>query len=325
VDELIIRFLGGQTSSFEAERLKRWREEAPENEAYFQEMALVWELTTPEPAEVDTPPPPKAGELLSRSSPLPFKKPPRRWRNLGPWGLLAASLAALAIGPRFLGDSSPTPSATHIGPEEGSLTVTLADGSYARLAPGSILEEYDEPGQRRVSLRGRAFFAVARDESRPFTVSAGSGAVRVLGTRFQVEDAPGGEVRTVVVEGLVALSNEFGSVEVEGGELARAEPGQQPVASRPEDLRGYLDWPDGILVFQGTPLHQVVQEVSRHFGKPLRVSGEDARNRRVTAWFGPEGFQEVVESLCLVTGSFCEESPDGVLITSPGGEEGGAP
>ena len=43
----------------------------------------------------------------------------------------------------------------------------------------------------------------------------------VLGTRFEVSDQDG-QVRTVVVDGSVAVSNEHGSVEVVAGGLARA-------------------------------------------------------------------------------------------------------
>jgi ferric-dicitrate binding protein FerR (iron transport regulator) len=59
----------------------------------------------------------------------------------------------------------------------------------------------------------------------------------------------------------------------------------------------------------------VAEEVSRHFGRSLQVVGEEIQNRRVTAWFGTERFEEVAESLCLVTGAVCDFSGAGASMT----------
>lgn len=320
MDDLIIRYLGGHASRFEAERLKQWRDESRENESYFQDVARVWELTAPEPGKGETPAP-RAEDLLGTASDNLGWVTRIRTRPLARWGLLAASVAALAIGVQTFRPSTPEPFATHQAPEDRSLTVTLADGSFARLAPGSTLEEFENPQGRDVALKGRGFFAVARDETRPFTVRAGSGEVRVLGTRFQVEERTGGEIRTAVVEGRVAVSNQDGSVEIGAGQMAQASEGSPPTISQPEDIYAFMDWPDGVLVFQGTPLSHVAQEVSRHFRRPIQVVGEEIRNRRVTAWFGTESFEEVAESLCLVTEALCDASGEG-MVMSPMDAEG---
>ena len=313
MEDLIIRVLGGNASPFEVERLKRWRGRTRDNEQHFQEVARIWELTAPEPAvPVSDPPPVEA--VLESSVPTPrirFRGPRG---SLGRWGLLAASLAAVAFGIRGIGYAGPQPSATYQAPDRESLTVTLADGSFVRLAPGSYLDEYDTDGRREVSLEGRGFFAVSRDEARPFIVRSGPGEVRVLGTRFEVAQEGDRAVRTVVVEGRVAVSNADGSVEIGAGEMAQVISGAPPVASGAEDIYALLDWPDGILVFQGTRLSQVAEEVSRHFHRPIEVVGEDFGDRRVTAWFGTETFEEVTESLCLVTGAVCGSSGDGVTM-----------
>lgn len=335
MDELIIRVLGGAASSFEEERLKRWRETAQENEARFQEMAQVWALTAPEPLVPSWGPPdvetilqdgdeqgheasvlPIRGGRGSSSGTLGRKR--IHWRAIG---LLAASVAALAFGIRVVGFSGPEPLATYRATQGQSLTVTLGDGSYARLADGSVLQEWSVDGRREVSLEGRGFFAVARDENRPFIVRAGGGEVRVLGTRFQVV-AEGRDVETVVVEGLVQLTGDGGSVEVPAGSLARIRDGQSPSVGEVEDVYGLLDWPDGILVFQGTPLSLAAREVSRHYGRTLQVTGSDLENRRVTAWFQGEPFEAVAESLCLVTEALCRSVDTGVSMGLEG-ESGG--
>ena len=320
VDDLIIKILNGAASPFEEERLRRWREATPENEESFQEMAQLWSLTAPE-SVVPASGPPSVQEILA-AAPVAIKL--RTARNRLPWktlGLLAASVATVGLGIQFLGPSGLEPAAIHRAAQDRSLTVTLNDGSFARLAEGSTLQEWEIDGRREVSLEGRAFFAVARDETLPFVVRAGMGEIRVLGTRFQV-DTGGGEVRTVVVEGLVRVSNDVGSAEVPAGNSARMKVGESPRVLEVADPRAQMDWSEGILLYQATPLAQVVMEVSRHYGRTLEIDGADLANRRVTAWFQGEPFEAVAESLCVVTEATCRADGEGVTMALSGGGGG---
>jgi len=318
VDDLIIRVLSGKATPFEVERLRRWREEASENDALYREVAQVWSLTAPEPV-TSIPEPPPVEEILRGATPEEGIGGPRRRQRTkgGPppwtvWGLMAASVAALALGIRVVGFPGPSALAEYPAPGDGPRTVTLEDGSFVRLAAGSMMRVWDTEEAREVSLEGRAFFAVTRDEARPFTVRTSSGEVRVLGTRFEVAEEAA-SVRTIVVEGRVAVTNAHGSVEVPAGGLARMSREEAPATEMPEDIWALLDWNEGILVFQDTPLADVAREVSRYFGRPFSVSDPDLGNRRITAWFQVEPFQEVVESICLVVDATCSFDAEGAV------------
>jgi ferric-dicitrate binding protein FerR (iron transport regulator) len=85
-------------------------------------------------------------------------------------------------------------------------TLHLADGSTVVLYANSTLK-YPEPfeGQRRaITLEGKALFTVAKDEARPFIVTAGSIETTVLGTEFSVTASPE-EVRVRLYTGKVKL------------------------------------------------------------------------------------------------------------------------
>ena len=74
------------------------------------------------------------------------------------------------------------------------------------------------------------------------------------------------------------------------------------------------DWPAGTLLYRDTPLAQVALEVGRHFGLPVVVEGEELQVTRITAQYGAESFQEVVESLCAVTAAACTIDEGGAVI-----------
>jgi transmembrane sensor len=86
--------------------------------------------------------------------------------------------------------------------------VVLPDGSTASLNTNSEIRVHFTHHHREVVLtRGEALFAVARDELRPFEVTAGGNAVRALGTCFSVRLRAAGKVEVLVLQGEVAVDN----------------------------------------------------------------------------------------------------------------------
>src|SRR3546814_951836 len=114
----------------------------------------------------------------------------RRWTD----SLAAAAVLVLAVGAGWrLWDPMQPPQryATAIGQQHD---VALEDGSRVRLDTNSALVvRYSRKHRDVVLERGRAQFDVAHAPQRPFTVHAGPGTVRAVGTQFQVrhQDDPG--------------------------------------------------------------------------------------------------------------------------------------
>ena len=139
------------------------------------------------------------------------------------------------------------------------------------------------------------------------------GDTRVLGTRFEVSSRDD-DFRVIVVEGRVAVTSTLGqSAEVAKGQVASLSTNGDFSVTTVDDVYALLDWADGMLLFQGTPLAQVAEEVSAHFG--VTVSVQDGLSARtLTAWFADESLDEVVESICLLVQAECERDPDGFNI-----------
>jgi transmembrane sensor len=339
LDELIIQVLNGDAPPDAAERVRRWRADSEENELRYREMSQVWSLTEPVAPSIAESPvdvsvilkaaeerrddegrrvehrPAEGGD---DTAVVPLSRArPRVGLGSGTlrWGLaLAAGVAAVALGIR-IGTLAPEPDplASYLAPDGSPSLLTLDDGTFVKLAAGSALDVLESEGERRVRLSGRAFFAVARETGRPFVVQSGAAQTRVLGTRFEVSETER-EVRTIVLEGRVAVSNDQGSVNVPSGSLARAVEGLAPTSETPDDVYALLDWPGGLMLFQDTPLSQVALEVERRFGSEVRVEGVDLRALRISGTFEDQDFEDVVLALCETTGARCELTADGVSI-----------
>lgn len=327
MDEFIIQILRGDATPSVTERVRRWRDESPENEAQFRSVARVWSLTEPAAGREHSRPvdldvilmgAEARREAQDSVATIPISIARRRFtfgRHAAGWSVaLAAGIAAIALGIRMdVFTPGPRPTASYLAQASTPTTVSLDDGSFVKLAAGSRLEVWYSEDERRVSLHGRGFFAVAHQAGRPFIVESRGTETQVLGTRFEVSET-GGEVRTVVVDGRVALSNESGSVEVSAGSLGRATDGIGPTTETPPDIYGLLDWPTGLMLFQSTPLDRVAAEVGRRFGRALEVQGEDVGALRISGTFEEESFEEVVLALCETVGAECALTEQGATI-----------
>lgn len=86
-------------------------------------------------------------------------------------------------------------------------TIQLGDGSLVTLGPGSSIRYY-EPfvhNRRDISLAGQAWFTVAKDTLRPFTVYAHDIATTALGTQFMISTLVKDKVQVRLFEGKVVV------------------------------------------------------------------------------------------------------------------------
>lgn len=309
MDERIIRVLRGDASEIEVRQVERWRAESGIHEREYEETAHVWSATE---RDRSWPTSPGGAFLRSVAEDRRRKSGARAERRalirspLVGYGVAAAVVVLAFLGLARAGDRSGVGLLAPVGSttlEGGLSTLALTDGSTVRLARGGRVSFPNLPDRREVVLDGRAFFAVAEAAS-PFVVRGDVGQVTVHGTRFEVI-ATDDSVRVVVVEGIVTVDNDLGSVRVTEGQVVRVVPSSAPQVSDLADVWSLLEWPNGLLVFQATPLRMVAAELERHFGVRMEVDPELA-GRRVTGWFDEEDVMEVVDGVCLIVGARCE-------------------
>ncbi|THU05107.1 iron dicitrate transport regulator FecR [Lampropedia puyangensis] len=164
------------------------------------------------------------------------------------------------------------------GPAE-TREVDLPDGSRIALNFSTSLRIRYYPRHRETTLTaGEAFFRVAPDARRPFTVDSGSSQVRVVGTAFNVRAAPPRLV-VKVLEGKVEVRPDrtretARTLLLSAGAGVSIDPatGQHTAVAAPAGTVG--DWRNGQLVYEQTPLADVAADLARYLGEPVVVEGE---------------------------------------------------
>lgn len=155
--------------------------------------------------------------------------------------------------------------------------IDLPDGSHVALNANSRLQVRYYPRRRETVLdQGEAFFQVAADAGKPFTVDSGGSQVRVVGTAFSVRAAPP-ELVVQVQQGRVEVrSRTHPQVPVlamgpgVGVAIDPASGRRRSLSVVPEDV---AQWRSGQVYFKRAPLRQVAEELSRYLGQPVEIEG----------------------------------------------------
>jgi transmembrane sensor len=163
-------------------------------------------------------------------------------------------------------------------------TVALADGSTLWLNTDSAVDVEVDTHRRHVRLmRGEAFFDVRRDPARPFTIDAGLGQVRVLGTAFAVR-RDGDDVVVTVQRGRVRVSGGgTAPVEIVPNQRVRVHASDAMKRVELADAEDELAWRNGQLVFVDRPLSEILAEVGRYDSRMLLVRYPQANRVRMSA------------------------------------------
>lgn len=186
-------------------------------------------------------------------------------------------------------------------------TFTLPDSSSVTLAPGSTLSLQKHKDKRLVQMTGKVYFNVRHDDRAPFRVDAGSGFVKVLGTRFQVDSRD--PISVSVVSGKVLFSA------IRSGEEALIlTKGQSavldPAASKPVEITpkhpNPAAWATGEFIYDNTPLPEVLSELSEYYDVTLvafdagHSSGE---SRSLSGEFSTSSLPEILNLINSALGT----------------------
>jgi transmembrane sensor len=303
-DALIVRSLQGTATPADQQRLAALLQSV-EFRQHYEATRRLWTLTEAEHARIAAPlPVPREVDRqttlrrLTGEYPViaPFRT--RRW-------VAAAAVACVLVGGGILARirlenaSFELESAAeyHTRATE-TMTVTLADGSVARLAPHSRLRVLRSRHRRTLHLEGHAFFAVYRDARRPFVLHTASGDLEASGGRFDVQ-ATAKATEVLVVDGEITMATGGGRVGSSSGHAVRAT-ASTVIADSIADFGPRLAWMHGFLVFRDTPLSTVAREVEQLYGVKVQVA-EVVAERTVTAWFDEQRLLDVLDVVTRAT------------------------
>lgn len=170
----------------------------------------------------------------------------------------------------YQGESSPTKITynTLIIPKGTYYHLILSDGTKVWLNADTRIHYPVQFGKlsREISLKGEAYFEVAKDTTRPFIVNTEGMKVKVLGTKFNVNSyQDDGRIYAILEEGSVEVSNGQDTQILQPRQIAYTNTwgntSKLTVASCDPAL--FTGWKEGELRFRNTSLTQILKQISR--------------------------------------------------------------
>ncbi|MBO9728987.1 MAG: DUF4974 domain-containing protein [Chitinophaga sp.] len=145
-------------------------------------------------------------------------------------------------------------------------SLTLSDGTQVWLNAESSLRfpVHFTEADRKVYLTGEAYFMVAADARKPFSVVAGQAEVAVLGTEFNImayENEPA--MQTALVSGSVKVKTAHGETLLQPGWVGVTENGN--TTAKQMDIAALTGWKRGLFVFRNADITTVLHQLERWY------------------------------------------------------------
>jgi|TARA_R110002012_G_scaffold114559_4_gene261346 transmembrane sensor len=329
--EWIARMERGELTASDKTELNAWLAISPEHEKQLKRLAQLWDKMS------------EIGQRSSHQQRTTEKEKKRSFfgQKFAELSYKTAAFAALVLAIPiifYLQGSLENASKndqyfTKIGEQK---SIILTDGSELLLNTNSIVEVNYTRKQRNITLfQGEANFDVAPDKSRPFTVKAGTGDVRALGTNFSVR-LEGNSVNVLVSHGTVRVrANDNIDATHHANNPAHQDKNQVIVSAgnnvvfddievesveqeSDKSIAKKLYWRKGFLSFDDEPLSDVVAELSRYTKLNIVIADKSIQAMKVGGFYPIDNLETVFTTLELNLGLNVKKMSGGYYyITNP--------
>ena len=192
-------------------------------------------------------------------------------------------------------------------PRGGEYRLLLADGTSVHLNAGSELH-YPvafAAAERKVFLKGEAWFEVAKDAERPFYVETDEVTIRVYGTEFNVNTHGLRAVETVLVAGEIGIAKARTTEEWRmcPGQLASYDRHSGEMSFRKVDVRKYIAWKDGEFCFNDDTLEEILEELGRWYNVTVVFQSAEKKEIQFSGHLKRyESIHKILEAITESTG-----------------------
>lgn len=307
-DKLIIKYIAGQATPEEKERILTWIEQAPENQQKYNRLKNTWVMCHL--------PQQKTSAAEARQYTRSLKRPSRFRPYIG-YGIAASLILLISFSLLRKIESYKSEIAFLKNQEMVNLDyrtnkgvkgkVTLPDGSVVWLNSDS---ELNCPGQfsgdhREILFSGEGFFDIVKNPEKPMIIKLENDLqVIVRGTKFNLASYKNDDnVSALLLSGNITVqrtrNNKREEIKVKPNEQIRIlkKEMQEAILSVPAVTMPILGWKDGWLIFDETPISEVLKKLERWHGITFDVRNPEILTQKFTARFHEESISQILEMM----------------------------
>ncbi len=200
-------------------------------------------------------------------------------------------------------------------------TIHLPDGTIVKLNSESELSfsDFTGTGAREVSLKGEAFFDVAKDPERPFIVKSGGLQTTVLGTSFNISSYHDSDLQQVTVatgkvkvqqegknEFVMLLPREQASFDVRTAQLSK----------NTVDISRFISWKDGIIYLDKVTLADAAGMLEKWYGVNIEFENDGIRSCILSGTYRNDDLKNILDGIKYIKNIDYKIKRDRTIILS---------
>jgi transmembrane sensor len=177
----------------------------------------------------------------------------------------------------------------------------LPDGSTVSLNSNSTVyfdTDYNK-NERRVMLKGEAFFEVAKNKEKPFSVSTGEFTTTALGTSFLVKADSAGKYAVQLLEGKVQVQARAKRALLDAGEEVTWQHSEKEFSKQKFIADDLQNWVEGRLEFRMMPASEVFDMLERWYGVDISDQRKERKNTMITGSYHNASLMDVLQVICF--------------------------
>lgn len=194
----------------------------------------------------------------------------------------------------------------------GQISVfNIPDGSRVWLSAGSSLKflENFTPSSREIYLEGEAYFEVAKDSTRPFTVHSGNISTTALGTSFNVNyfaENAFTDVSLLTGKVVVEYHSDSNTTNTDliltPGEVARLDVDKETLIKGSFEPGSAASWKDGVIYFKDATFQNVKGALQRMYNIEIKTINSSDHTWSYNGRFDNENLPLVLKKIALTEG-----------------------
>lgn len=302
ITEFIIDCLSNPDDAAKQTQLSDWLAASPDNQDTYARIRQLWNTAADIP-EHTFPSHNVWADLEEHINTFTPQQQPisPTWTVAGKWRIAAAillpALILVYVWQQFVGAQEWRYVRAHSNTID---SVRLPDGSIAYLKAGTGISYNNDMRHRRTVrlMKGEAFFLIAKDEHRKFTVEGQNATIHVIGTSFNLYTAD--TITTISVrDGSVRVNglSENQSIVLQAGEevnipFQNAQLNKRRVTG---DIPG--NWTRQSFHFEDQPLREVIRQLSTYYHISITTTNDALLEKHITVHFQDESLAEMLNIL----------------------------
>jgi ferric-dicitrate binding protein FerR (iron transport regulator) len=233
-----------------------------------------------------------------------INKPKEKLRRLYFKTATIAALAIVLLGIPILIIQSTSKNLITQSASKGELkNLFLPDGSQLILnANSSVTYSTDFENNRKLNLKGEAYFKVVKNPRRPFVVKTEQFETTVLGTSFTIKAYKNHPNQISVLTGKVEVNStkktHFKFILTKNQQLLFSK-SILPVLSD-DTKEDFLAWTKNTMIFKNSTLDEVAETLENKFNVSIIFDSNDLRKLRISGKFKEENLANILQSIAVV-------------------------